>query len=57
MKMHPSFAAVIAAARKQLKQEQDAAKKLRLKNAIESVALFKDDNHDFIEFYNDDAGL
>lgn len=57
MKMHESLSAVIAAARKQVKQEPDAAKRLRLKEAIKNVVLLKMDNYDFIKFYSDDAGL
>ncbi len=59
MKTHPAFKRVLAAARKQLKREQGEIPKSgdKLKEAIAVVKLFVDDNHEYIQFYNDDAGL
>ena len=54
MKTHPAFKRVLAAARKQRRLDANEAK---LREAIEVVKLFVEDNHEFIEFYNDDAGL
>lgn len=54
MKTHPALKQVLAAARKQVRLARDAEK---LEAAIGTVDLFVTDNHDFIEFYNKDAGL
>ena len=37
--------------------EVDADNKKKLSEAIDVVKMFVDDNHEFIEFYNNDAGL
>ncbi len=53
MKTHTAFAAVLAAALRDARRQPPKAK-TRLKKAIELVVLFRDDNHQFIEYADDD---
>lgn len=62
MKTHPAFKAVLAAAKRDAKIHDLTAadprrRSKKLKEAIAVVSWFVEDNHDFIEFYNDDADL
>jgi len=60
MKIHPAFKKVIAAARRDAQHplaSTTQAQREKVREAIALVQSFVDDNHDFIEFYNDDAGL
>jgi len=57
MKTHPAFRTVLAAAKRAAKSELNRNRRERLRAAIKTLELFRNDNHDFIEFYNDDAEL
>lgn len=57
MKIHSSFTTVLRAAQKQARQEPDPKRKESLKQALENLKIFQDDNYDFIMFYGQDADM
>jgi hypothetical protein len=57
MKTHTAIRKVLAAAKRDARKHPSPALRKQIKEAIEVVVLFRDDNHEFIGFYDDDAGL